>query len=215
MKLVGRKQFGAMFSPPVSRQAIDDAIKRGALDVIEQDGKKYIDSDSYKSVQYLRRDNSQRKGTKKPVQPPNVGETVDSDTRNPARIEFPSDKKSDRKKDKPLDTDDPAEKYNAARAEKTEQEVIKLRQFNAFKRGDLIDREKVYNSVFLFWDRVLSNLERLATTYLDDVAGKIITAKELTPEIRQYWVDGVLEQIDDAKTETVKKIEDIKKEQEK
>ena len=59
----------------------------------------------------------------------------------------------------------------------------------------------------------VSNLERLGGSFLSDTGTEIITAGKVTPSIRGHWESAILEQIDDAKKTTAKKIRDIEKEQ--
>ena len=63
----------------------------------------------------------------------------------------------------------------------------------------------------MYLDKVNSNLERLADSFLSDIGSDIVTAGKVTPAIRNRWRSGILEQIDDAKKVVVKKIEEIEK----
>jgi hypothetical protein len=120
--------------------------------------------------------------------------------------------------DIPLDENglDPSEvsaRYMLARASKLEQEDLQLKLKNARLRGELLDKDVVYQSVFLYLDKVMSNIERMAGAFLKDIAYKILTAEELTPDVQQEWIDQTLKQIDAAKKETVKRLNKIARNQ--
>lgn len=87
----------------------------------------------------------------------------------------------------------------------------KLEIENEARRGRLLDAENVRAHVFFYLDRVFSNLERLANSYLDDVSAKIILNGELTADVRHEWKNRVLEEADNAKTETMNRLEKLSK----
>jgi hypothetical protein len=104
-------------------------------------------------------------------------------------------------------------RYMIARTSKIEQEDLKLKLQNARLRGELLDKDIVYDSLFMYLDKVNSNLERMAGAFLNDVGFKIINAEEVTPAVKQEWIDGTLKQIDMAKKEIVKRLKKIAKSQ--
>jgi len=104
-------------------------------------------------------------------------------------------------------------RYEKARTGKIEQQELDLKLKNARTRGELVDREKVYNHLFTYLDKLHSNLERLADSFLSDVGPLIIDAGKLIPEHREQWKDEVLSQIDESKKSIVKMLKKIEKEQ--
>ena len=106
-----------------------------------------------------------------------------------------------------------AERYNAAKTGKIEQQEQELKLKNARIRGELVDREKVYNNIFMYLDKLHSNLERLADSFLSDLGPLIADAGKVMPEHRESWKDEVLSQIDESKTGMVKMLNKIEKEQ--
>lgn len=91
--------------------------------------------------------------------------------------------------------------------------VAKIRKLdleNDTRRGKLLDSEAVRTSVFFYLDRLHSGLERLAGAFLDDIAAAIIR-DGLTADIRADWKNRVLEEIDTAKNEAVKRLEKLSK----
>ena len=108
-----------------------------------------------------------------------------------------------------------AERYNAAKTGKIEQQEQALKLTNARIRGELVDREKVYNNLFMYLDKLHSNLERLADSFLSDIGPLMVDAGKVMPEHRESWKDEVLSQIDESKTGMVKMLSKIEKEQSK
>lgn len=111
--------------------------------------------------------------------------------------------------------EDLGQRYDQARTEKLEQQAINEKLKNARIRGELVDREKIYNNMFTYLDKLHSNLERLADSYLSDIGPLMIDAKKVMPEHRSSWKNEVLSQIDEAKTGMVKQLKKIQKEQTK
>ena len=108
-----------------------------------------------------------------------------------------------------------AERYNIAKTTKIEEEATSGKLKNARIRGELVDREKVYNSMFTYLDKLHSNLERLADSFLSDIGPLMVDAGKVMPEHRESWKDEVLSQIDESKTGMVKMLNKIEKEQSK
>ena len=111
--------------------------------------------------------------------------------------------------------EDLGQRYDQARTEKLEQQALNEKLKNARIRGELIDREKVYNSIFTYLDKLHSNLERLADSYLSDVGPLIIDAGKIMPEHRSSWKNEVMSQIDESKKVIIKNLKKIQKEQTK
>ena len=105
--------------------------------------------------------------------------------------------------------------YRRARAAAKIEEVQKRKLENAYKRGELISREKVYDYIMFFLDRVFRGLELMGNTFLSDTAHKIITAGKITPAVRKRWTDEILSKIDNSKKQVIKHIKTIEKEQAK
>lgn len=108
---------------------------------------------------------------------------------------------------------DIAARYMIARTSKIEQEDLKLKLQNARLRGELLDANVVYDGIFLYLDKLHSNLERMAGTFLNDIGYKIINAEEVSSDVKQEWVDGTLKQIDQAKKTIVKTLKTISQNQ--
>ena len=104
-------------------------------------------------------------------------------------------------------------RYEKARTGKIEEQEQKLKLENARIRGELVDREKVYNNIFTYLDKLHSNLERLADSFLSDIGPLIVDAGKISPEHRNVWHDEVLSQIDESKKSIVKMLRKIEKEQ--
>jgi hypothetical protein len=124
-------------------------------------------------------------------------------------------------KNKPVEVDsndNPAslaelpEKYMIANVRLKEQAAEEKALKNAVRRGELLEREKVY-TVFLHLDKLHSNLERLADSVLADISKLIVDAGRLKPEHRAKWKDSVFAQIDDARNWIVDEIKRIEEEQ--
>ena len=107
------------------------------------------------------------------------------------------------------------ERYDIAKTGKMEEQEQKLKLENARIRGELVDREKVYNNIFMYLDKLHSNLERLADSFLSDLGPLMVDAGKVMPEHRESWHDEVLSQIDETKKGMVKMLKKIEKEQSK
>jgi phage terminase Nu1 subunit (DNA packaging protein) len=98
-----------------------------------------------------------------------------------------------------------------ARKKKADAEHAELK--NQKMRGELLDAELVNDMLFLFLDKVANNLQRNASAFLSDVANRIITEGALTSSVRNQWMNLVLEQLDIAKKEIIKRIDQLKEKQ--
>lgn len=107
------------------------------------------------------------------------------------------------------------ERYDIAKTGKMEEQEQKLKLENARIRGELVDREKVYNNIFMYLDKLHSNLERLADSFLSDLGPLMVDAGKVMPEHRESWHDEVLSQIDETKKGMVKMLKKIEKDQSK
>lgn len=276
MKLVTRSEFSRLAG--VSRQAIAKAIKNNRLDIIGDGPTAKINTQCYKSIQYIKISNVQRDTTvvkpliqklikakpskrgrasskpaadkttagkaratpaKKPPKKPATKPPKKSTEKKKITIHLPAPEKPQGKKKKRKKINEPIEeitkelavedipkkelkellnlsaRYEKARTGKIEEQEQKLKLENARIRGELVDREKVYNHLFLYLDKLHSNLERLADSYLSDILPLAIDAGKISPEHRNVWHDEVLSQIDETKNGIVKMLKKIEKEQAK
>ena len=220
-KLVSQSEFARRLN--VSRQAVYNAVKKDLLNIITKGRRKYIDLDCYKTIQYIKNDNSQRSDSirvEEASKKRGIKEVINK--KKKARSKKKGNKKRNDNNNTIYENSivdlgefDYTLLYRQARALKMHEEAIKRKLENAVKRGELISRERIYDTTILFWDRILTNLKRLADSFLSDIGGQIITAGKVTPKIRQRWRNQVLLQIDAAKETTIKKLKDIEKEQSK
>ena len=255
MKKVTKSEFARMAR--VSAAAVGKAIKTNRLDVIGEGRKAKIDADCYKSIQYLKGMEKQRKGQgrpgkTKPAVKPEASKTRQKKDKPPAvkkTIVFPGAEKADKQRGKiivlPLtgagspagpkpageppelsekekdyakriqDLESLAERYDIARTEKLEEQSISEKLKNARIRGELIDREKVYNNIFTYLDKLHSNLERLSDSFLSDIGPLMVDAGKVMPEHRTAWHDEVMSQIDESKKSMIKMLKKIQREQAK
>lgn len=120
-----------------------------------------------------------------------------------------SDKKKQNIKESGISSEQLAEYI--ARKKKADAEHAELK--NQKLRGELLDAEMVHDYIFLFLDKVSNNLQRNASSFLSDVADKIINENGLNSAIRNQWMNLVLNQFDTAKKEIIKRIEQIREKQ--
>lgn len=217
MKLLTQSEFARQLK--ITRQAVHDAKKKGLLDIIKKGKREYVNIDGYKTVQYIKNDNSQRKFPDKNTaykKQKKTGKNKDKETKIIIEEKNNLDIKDLNTIDlniKDSDTIDLA--YRRARAAAKIEEVQKRKLENAYKRGELVSREKVYDYIMFFLDRVFRGLELMGNTFLSDTAHKIITAGKITPAVRKRWTDEMLSKIDNAKKQVIKHIKTIEKEQAK
>lgn len=207
MKLLTQSEFARQLK--ITRQAVHDAKKKGLLDIIKKGKREYVNLDGYKTIQYIKNDNSQRKFPDKNTaykKQKKKGKTKDKEKKVITKEEIDLNIKIS-------DTIDFA--YRKARAAAKIEEVQKRKLENAYKRGELISREKVYDYIMFFLDRVFRGLELTGNTFLSDTAHKIIIAGKITPAVRKRWTDEILSKIDNAKKQVIKHIKTIEKEQAK
>lgn len=215
MNLITQSEFARQLK--ISRQAVYDAKKKGLLNIIKKGKREYIQLDGYKTIRYIKNDNSQRKfpdkntpykKQKKQGKNKNKQKKVITKKKNNSDIANKIDFAI-----KETDTIDLA--YRRIRVAAKIEEVQKRKLENAFKRGELISREKVYDYIMFYLDRIARGLELMGNTFLSDIADKIITAGKVTPAIRKRWIDEILKKIDNAKKQVIKHIKTIEKEQAK
>jgi len=186
----------------ISRQAVHDAKKKGLLNIEKKGKREYINLDGYKTIRYIKNDNCQRKEKKQKIEVDLKNLTIN--TQLPANIA------------KGLQQGDTIRLiFEKARAEEKIAKAEKARLENAYKRGELIIKEKVYNTIMYYLDRVNRGMELIGNTFLNDTGDAIVTAGKVTPEIRKRFVDMMLKHIDSAKKQTIKYIKKIEKEQAK
>jgi len=192
---------------------VHDAKKKGLLNIEKKGKREYINLDGYKTIRYIKNDNCQRKEKNKKVfsKTQEKKEEIEVDLKNltintqlPANIA------------KGLQQGDTIRLiFEKARAEEKIAKAEKARLENAYKRGELIIKEKVYNTIMYYLDRVNRGMELIGNTFLNDTGDAIVTAGKVTPEIRKRFVDMMLKHIDSAKKQTIKYIKKIEKEQAK
>ncbi len=222
MKLVTKSEYARICG--VSRQAIQDVIKREVIEIIGEGRKSKIDIESYKAIQYMKHSNSQRKGTAEKLaieivktnKPPNkkgnkpASDEIVKEQSESISITVPKNNGHGKDVEELIKL---AHRLEEAKTEKMEQQAIGEKLKNARVRGELIDREQIYNNLFLYLDKLHSNLERLADSYLSDVGGQIIDNKKVLPEHRTIWRNEIMSQIDDSKNVIVKHIKKVEKDQ--
>jgi len=216
MKLLTQSEFARQLY--ISRQAVGIAIKENKIDTETQGKRKYINMDGYKTIQYTKADNSHRKHLAKttPFQEKKEGKQPVRSKKVKAEAEIKEELEISTDSSLELHENDMIQAvYQKARTKEKLEMVIKRKLENAYKRGTLIDREKVYNSVMFFLDRIFRNIELLSGTFLSDIGNQIITEGKVTPAIRKRWVDEILSQIDEAKNKVIDHIKTIEKEQAK
>ena len=106
-----------------------------------------------------------------------------------------------------------ARRLEIAKMEKMEQQAIAEKLKNAVRRGEYLKKESVYDDIMLYIDKLHSNIERLADSYLSDLGGQIVDAGKVMPEHRTKWKDEVMSQIDEAKRITMDRVKEIQKAQ--
>jgi len=223
MNLVTQSEFARIVG--VSKQAIFTAIKKNQLTIIIEGKKKRVNLNGKKTKLYMQSGNPERSDALRKIANPKANQQPKiKGKKQPGKKKvITKEKKKPGKKELKIN---PAESgnendesfgysltYLKARAEKEKETVIHKKLLNAKIRGDLLSEELVNKNIFMYLDKVHSNLERLSGSYLSDVGSAIVTAGLVTPEIRNRWRNGIMEQIDDAKNIIMKKLKDIKREQ--
>jgi len=221
MNLVSQSEFARIIG--VSKQAIFTAIKKNQLTIIIDGKKKRVNLNGKKTKLYMQSSNPERSDAlrkianpKAKLQPKIKGKKLVGKKKVISKVKKKQGKKELIKEIlEPGNEEDESLEYSVtylkARAEKEKETVIHKKLLNAKIRGDLLSREIVYTSIMMYLDKVNSNLERLADSFLSDIGSDIVTAGKVTPTIRNRWRSGVMEQIDDAKKIIVEKIKEIEK----
>jgi len=94
------------------------------------------------------------------------------------------------------------------------EETAKQKQMEtAVKRGQLLREDLFFDSITPFIDHLMSDLDRIGSSFLTDIGKLIVEAGQVTPAIRSKWEDIILEKKDDSVKSAVKILEEIKKEQ--
>lgn len=105
-------------------------------------------------------------------------------------------------------------KYATKRLRKLELESVKLEIQNAKMRGDLIERDIVYNEVLLFVDKQFNAIDRSLNTVLEEIVPKILSRGELTNKDREAALNEIAKARESSRKQIIKKIEEaIKKSQ--
>lgn len=210
MKLLTQSEFARQLH--ISRQAIHEAKTKGLLDIEKKGKREFINLEGYKTIQYIKNDNCQRRHPDKTTAYKEDKKRVKKSDKI-KKVESKAEIKVKELNVKESDTVDLV--YRRARAAAKLEEVTKRKLENAYKRGELISREKVYTYIMFFLDRTFRSLELAGGTFLSDTGATIVTAGKVTPAIRKRWVDEILSQIDSAKKQVIKHIQTIEKEQAK
>jgi hypothetical protein len=106
------------------------------------------------------------------------------------------------------------DKLQREKAELTKQQRIKVELQNAVRRSELLEYSLVDKYIFLYLDRLHSNLERMTGAYFDDLVRKV-QADGPQPEHKQEWKDLSKTAIHEAKQKIMELLEEITKEQAK
>jgi len=93
--------------------------------------------------------------------------------------------------------------------QKVKKQIEKLNIENDFRRGKLLDAELVETQVFFFLDKVFNSMERNGLTFLTDNSARIINAGGINSQIKNDFKNLISEQFDNARHETIKRIEKI------
>jgi len=112
-----------------------------------------------------------------------------------------------------IDAQEVAERTQIAEMIAKEEKAKQEKLITAVKRGQLIKRELFTDAMMPFVDHLLSDVKRMASTFLTDVGKMIVEAGEVTPEIRAKFEDGVNERMDGAKKAQMKILKEISKKQ--
>lgn len=199
MRLVTQAAFARELG--LTRQAIYEMKKKGKLTLVKKGKKMLIDFDGYETIKYMKNNNCQRKA---------IQVVRFNEIKTKAQGKSPEEIAKLLKESEVLKLI-----YEKAKAEAKQKEVEKRELELLYRRGELISRDSVYESVMYFLDRVIRGMELIGNTFLSDIGDLIVTAGKVTPKIRQRWIDMVVKHIDDAKNETIKYIQKIEKEQQK
>ena len=230
MNLVSQSEFARIVG--VSKQAIFTAIKKNQLTIIIDGKKKRVNLNGKKTKLYMKSNNPERSDALRKIanpkarqQPKIKGKKQPGKKKVVTKVKKKPGKKELKIKptesgNETIETGNEEDEsfgysltYLKARAEKERETVVQKKLQNARMRGELLDEKLVDKNIFMYLDKVHSNLERLGGSYLSDVGSAIVTAGSVTPEIIERWNNAILEQIDDAKKLIMKKLKEIKKEQ--
>ena len=135
MNLITQSEFARQLT--ITRQAVNDAKKKGSIDMVKQGKKNLVDLDGYKTKKYIKNKNFQRKS----LQKKEIKELqVRAKDKTPEEIA---------KLLKEADVFNLV--YQKARAEAKQEDVKKKRLELLYRRGELIDKQAVYESVMFFF----------------------------------------------------------------
>lgn len=102
-------------------------------------------------------------------------------------------------------------KLAKGKADKVVQEVKKLKIQNKHLDAQYLEKDVIYNFVFLYFDVIHSAIDRFFGVVVDDLAPLILAAGEVTPAIMQSGIDEGHKIIDDCKNQMLLKINQIVK----
>jgi hypothetical protein len=195
MKLVTVKEFVSISG--VTKQAIYSHLRKGER-LQYYKGSNQIDIEAPLTQAYLNNVPAQR--LRKTTEPPDgVLQMMPSpqlDTYIPENAE---------------DIANAVEKYSKHRAEKEKQTADKLRMANEVRRGQLLEKTIVEEYIFLWIDRLHSNLDRMAGGFWDDLIRRVLLAGENKPEFKLEWKDRVKLIEHETKLECMERLTGIKK----
>lgn len=185
----------------VSKQAIYNHLRKGEK-LRYSNGSKKIDLDDPLTRAYLDNPSSQRQSNI--LNDPEAAlEIID-----PSGQTALSTRKKNELANKYGDAADEKARVDRARAEQLEMK-------NAVMRAELYKADLVEQYLFLYLDRLHSNLDRLSGSTLADVVRQAIIDGELKPDGRLKWKDACKNAVHEAKIEIVERLENIKEEQAK
>lgn len=190
MKPITKSKFAKMIG--IKRQSVDDLIKTHAVNAATHNGKQVINLDGKLTKGYLA-------GKGKLFDNNNTPSVITPDT-SPAEMD--------------LEQAQITKKIYDAKHKKAVTEQTELR--NAYIRGELVSREKVYDNIFLYLDRLHSNMTRNNRTWLKDKSNQITLLTnqgENITDLLNEFETLQLNIIADAKDEIEKRLDDIQEEQ--
>ena len=200
MPIVTLTKFAKLYD--VSREAISKNIESGLIEaraIGTGKSKRFeIDTDSRKNKAYILTIDRDRQHSNRLTHKRKTSEQSAIIPSNPAV--------------KPAD-DDLHGRYSVARVRKLEAQAVEGELKNAVRRGELLEKESVYHALFLSMDKLISNAERFAESFLPDIISEILEKGELTNEIRAKWKDGYFNMVDNWKNSTADKLKEMEKEQ--
>ncbi len=198
MGLLTKAEFSQLAG--VSPPAISKQLREGKLE--EENGTGRINTDHPLSRAYLQR-----------VPPQRQSKVFDNASKaieiiDPSGQSVLSARKKNEVANAIMDVSDERARVQRATAEKIEMQ-------NAVRRSELYESELIDTQLFLYLDRVHSNLDRLSGSTLDDIVRLAIIEGKLLPEHKLKWKNACKSAVHEAKMEIVERLEGIKEAQAK